>query len=136
MRGLLPPGKASERGLQKYTILTNRAVSAAFPQIDEIGGYRADALHWHPDGLALDVMIPNWNTPGGRALGDQVLAYVMANKETLGVDHAIWRQAIYDDSGPGRTMENRGSATQNHMDHVHIATKGGGYPRDGEVYPL
>ena len=65
VHGPLPPGEASEKGLQKYTILVNRAVSAAFPQIQEIGGYRQDSLHWHPDGLALDIMVPGWNTPGG-----------------------------------------------------------------------
>ena len=43
----------------------NRAISAAFPEIKEIGGVRSDSLHWHPDGLALDIMIPNWDTPKG-----------------------------------------------------------------------
>ena len=49
------PGPAAtrqgpENGLQKFTVLTNRAVSAAFPQIREIGGVRADSLKWHPNG--------------------------------------------------------------------------------------
>ena len=129
IQGQLPPGKASEKGLQKFTVLTNRAVSAAFPQIREIGGVRADSLKWHPNGLALDVMIPNWNTPQGKALGDQVLSFVMTNKEALGVEHAIWRQTMHYDAGGGEPMEGRGGATANHFDHVHIATKGGGYMR-------
>ena len=129
IQGQLPPGKAPENGLQKFTVLTNRAVSAAFPQIREIGGVRADSLKWHPNGLALDVMIPNWNTPQGKALGDEVLSFVMANKEALGVDHAIWRQAMYYGPGVGEPMGGRGGATANHFDHVHIATKGGGYVR-------
>jgi len=129
IQGQLPPGKAPENGLQKFTVLTNRAVSAAFPQIREIGGVRADSLKWHPNGLALDVMIPNWNTPQGKALGDEVLSFVMANKEALGVDHAIWRQAMYYGPGGGEPMGGRGGATANHFDHVHIATKGGGYVR-------
>ncbi|WND60383.1 hypothetical protein QQA43_31435 (plasmid) [Mycolicibacterium vanbaalenii] len=129
LQGQLPPGKASEKGLQKFTVLTNRAVSAAFPQIREIGGVHADSLKWHPNGLALDVMIPNWNTPQGKALGDEVLSFVMANKEALGVEHAIWRQAMYYGPGGGEPMGGRGGATANHFDHVHIATKGGGYMR-------
>ena len=129
IQGQLPPGKAPENGLQKFSVLTNRAVSAAFPQIREIGGVRADSLKWHPNGLALDVMIPNWNTPQGKALGDEVLSFVMANKEALGVDHAIWRQATYYGPGGGEPMGGRGGATANHFDHVHIATKGGGYVR-------
>jgi hypothetical protein len=136
VRGPLPPGEASEKGLQKYTILVNRAVSAAFPQIQEIGGYRQDSLHWHPDGLALDIMVPGWNTPGGKAFGDRVLSFLMTNKSTLGIDHAIWRQAIHYDADGGQMMDNLGSPTQNHMDHIHVATKGGGYPRGGEVYRL
>ena len=136
VHGPLPPGEASEKRLQKYTILVNRAVSAAFPQIREIGGYRQDSLHWHPDGLALDIMVPGWNTPGGKAFGDQVLSVLMTNKSTLGIDHAIWRQAIHDDGDGGQMMDNLGSPTQNHMDHIHVATKGGGYPRGGEVYRL
>lgn len=131
VQGRLPPGKAPERGLQRYTVLTNRAVSAAFPQIKEIGGWRPDALKWHPNGLALDIMIPGYTSPSGKALGDQVLSFLMSNQAALGIDHAIWQQAIHDDAGPGRTMENRGSPAQNHMDHLHVATKGGGYPGGG-----
>ena len=108
VHGPLRPGKASEKGLQKYTILVNRAVSAAFPQIQEIGGYRQDSLHWHPDGLALDIMVPGWNTPGGKAFGDQVLSFLMTNKSTLGIDHAIWRQAIHYDGDGGQMMDNSG----------------------------
>ncbi len=60
---ILPVGVANEQRLQVRTILTARNISAAFPQIHEIGGYRPDALRWHPVGLALDVMIPNPKAP-------------------------------------------------------------------------
>jgi hypothetical protein len=35
----------------------------------------------------------------------------------------IWRQRIYDMRGSGgwRQMEDRGSVTQNHYDHVHVS---------------
>ncbi|OKH62158.1 hypothetical protein EB73_28370 [Mycobacterium sp. SWH-M3] len=134
--GLLPPGKASEKGLQKYTVLINRAVSEAFPEIKEIGGWRQDSMHWHPDGLALDIMIPNPTSPQGVALGDRILNFLMTNKERLGVDHAIWRQNLYDGDGAPQHMENRGSLTANHFDHVHVASRGGGYPRAGQEYRL
>ena len=49
----LPIGAASEKGLQVKTILAARAVSAMFPEIQNIGGVRPDALRWHPNGLAL-----------------------------------------------------------------------------------
>lgn len=124
----LPAGKASEKGLQRYTILTNRAVSAAFPQIQSIGGVRSDSLKWHPQGLALDAMIPNPLTPAGISLGNGVRDFVLRNAKALGIDHAIWRQRMWYPDGSSEGMEDRGGLTNNHFDHVHIATKGGGYP--------
>lgn len=134
--GDLTKDKADEKGLQKYTILAARAISAAFPEIQTIGGVRADSLKWHPQGLALDVMIPNPGSPEGKALGDRVLKFVMANQDKFKIDHAIWQQTMHIPGNAPRLMENRGSPTQNHMDHVHIATAGGGYPRGDETYAL
>ena len=121
------PGLASEKGLQKYTKLLNRAISEAFPEIREIGGVRPDALKWHPQGLALDVMIPNPLSPEGRALGDRVVQFLVANHEKLGVAHMIWRQHMIQPDGSSSLMEGRGSLTANHFDHVHVASIGGGY---------
>jgi hypothetical protein len=132
--GELPPGVGSEKGLQKDTILAERAVSAAFPEISTIGGYRPDSLKWHPNGQAIDVMIPDPSSPHGKALGDAVLRFALQHKDAFNLNHVIWRQTLYNPDGSSQLMENRGSPTQNHMDHVHIATNGGGYPRGGEVY--
>jgi hypothetical protein len=121
------PGLAPEKGLQKYTKLLNRAITEAFPEIREIGGVRSDALKWHPQGLALDVMIPNANTAAGKALGDRVVKFLVANHERLGVAHMIWRQRMIQPDGSSSLMQGRGSATANHFDHVHVASIGGGY---------
>jgi hypothetical protein len=131
---VLPAGVASEKGLQVDTILAARAVSGMFPEILRIGGVRQDSMRWHPDGLAIDVMIPNYGTAEGRALGDRVVAFVLDNADRFGLHHALWRQTSY---GPGRAprkMSGRGSDTANHYDHVHIATAGGGYPTGSETY--
>ena len=120
------PGRANERGLQKYTKLMNRAISAAFPEIKEIGGVRSDSLHWHPDGLALDIMIPNWDTPEGRQLGNEVVNFLVRNRTELGLDHMIWRQQMIQPDGSASMMGDRGGSTQNHMDHVHAVSIGGG----------
>ncbi|KUH81647.1 hypothetical protein AU186_15795 [Mycobacterium sp. GA-1999] len=120
--------------MQVKTILTARAVSARFPEILDIGGVRSDPLKWHPHGMAIDVMIPNARSAAGIALGDSVLAYVLQNAERFDLNHVIWRQTIYRPNGSKRTMSDRGGDTANHYDHVHIATDGGGYPDEGQVY--
>ncbi len=58
-----------------------------------------------------------------QAKGDAVAQYVIDNAARLGVETVIWRQRI---AGPWtgwawRAMEDRGSATANHMDHPHVA---------------
>ncbi|KUH99828.1 hypothetical protein AU188_18180 [Mycobacterium sp. IS-3022] len=120
--------------MQVKTILAARAVSARFPEILDIGGVRSDPLKWHPHGMAIDVMIPNARSAAGKALGDSVLAYVLQNAERFDLNHVIWRQTIYKPNGSKRTMADRGGDTANHYDHVHIATDGGGFPDEGQVY--
>ncbi|MEZ0340506.1 hypothetical protein ACAG25_11055 [Mycobacterium sp. pV006] len=123
----LPAGVASERGLQVRTILTARSISAMFPEINDIGGVRSDALRWHPNGLALDVMIPNPMSAAGIALGDAIVSYVLQNAQRFGIQDAIWRGVYYTPGGAR-------SGGYGHYDHVHITTTGGGYPTGDELY--
>ena len=58
--------------MQVKTIWAARAISVMFPQITSIGGYPQDPLPWHPNGLAIDVMIPNHRSPEGIQLGNQI----------------------------------------------------------------
>jgi hypothetical protein len=132
----LPVGVAPENGLQVKTIWAARAISLLFPQITTIGGFRQDALKWHPSGLAIDVMIPNHNSPEGIELGDQIAGYALANAKRWGIDHVIWRQKIYPGVGKPSWTANMGNETANHYDHVHIATDGGGYPTGRETYSI
>lgn len=86
--------------------------------ITSIGGYRASATdpNGHPAGLALDMMC-------NRLQGDALSAYARANAKRLSISYIIWRQRIWSDarSGEGwRAMEDRGSPTANHFDHVHL----------------
>jgi len=130
----LPSGVAPENGLQVDTIRVARAISVLFPQITTIGGYRQDALKWHPEGLAIDVMIPNCDTPEGIELGNQIAGFALANAQRWNIDDVIWRHAIYLGPKSGQYMPEMGSETANHYDHVHIATNGGGYPTGNEKY--
>lgn len=115
----LPKGVGSEKGLQVNTIRAKRAISAAFPGIAKIGGYREDDLKWHPNGLAIDVMVPGFDTPEGKAYGDKIYAFVAQNADALGVDMGatLWQ-------------------TKDHFDHLHIATTGGGYPDKGTQFTM
>ncbi|HET9875418.1 MAG TPA: glycoside hydrolase [Mycobacterium sp.] len=130
----LPAGVAPEEGLQVKTIWAARAISVLFPPITNIGGFRQDALPWHPKGLAIDVMIPKHNTPEGIDLGNQIAGFALANAKRWGVLHVIWRQKYYPGIGAPSWTADYGSATLNHYDHVHIATEGGGYPTGWETY--
>ncbi len=124
---MLAVGVAPERGLQVKTILLARSVSAVFPEIHDIGGVRPDGLRWHPNGLALDVMIPNPGSAEGIALGNKIVAYALNNAERFSLQDAIWRGVYYTPSGPQ-------SSGAGHFDHVHLTTLGGGYPTGSEIY--
>jgi hypothetical protein len=124
---LLPIGLAPEQGLQVKTILASRAISAAFPEIHSIGGVRPDALRWHPEGLALDVIIPNAGSPEGIALGNQIVSFALKNAKRFALQDAIWRGVYYTPTGAQ-------AGGYGHYDHVHITTTGGGYPTGGEAY--
>lgn len=132
----LPRGAAPEGGLQIKTIWVARAVSVLFPEIAAIGGYRQDPLKWHPNGLAIDVMIPNYHTPEGIELGNEIAGLALANAKRWGVLHVIWRQGFYPGIGAPSWTADYGNETANHFDHVHIATDGGGYPTGKETYFL
>lgn len=133
----LSPGVTPEEGLQVNTIWVARAISMMFfREISTIGGLRQDPLPWHPNGLAVDVMIPNHNSPEGIELGNQIAGFVLANAKRWGVLHVIWRQGFYPGVGAPSWMANYGNETANHFDHVHIATVGGGFPTGRETYYL
>jgi len=132
----LPAGVAPEQGLQVHTIWVARAISMMFLEIKTIYGYRQDPLKWHPNGLAIDVMIPNYHSQEGIDLGNQIAGYALANAKRWGVLHVIWRQGFYPGIGAPSWTKDYGNETANHYDHVHIATDGAGYPTGRETYYL
>lgn len=68
--------------------------------------------------LALDLFVPTTS----RTLGDSITAFAIANQAKFGVRYVIYRQHIWHRLDPvWRLMEDRGSPTQNHMDHVHVS---------------
>lgn len=74
--------------------------------------------HSPTQGRAADFMVYD-----DSATGDAVAQYAIDNAGRLGVDYVIWEQRIAG-SWTGwawQGMEDRGSATANHMDHPHVA---------------
>lgn len=125
------PATAAEKGLKPNAIKVRRAALARFPQIKTIGGVRPDPIPDHPSGRALDLMIPNYKSRSGRALGRDVATWARTNAASLGINYVIWDQHIWNiqRSGEGwRYMAGRGSDSANHKNHVHITVYAAGQP--------
>lgn len=109
-------GSAVESGLSSNAVAVHRAVCGAFPQVTSYGGVRPGDSGEHGTGQALDIMITG-------SVGDQIAEWVRANAAALGVSEVIWSQRIWTvqrSSEGWRYMEDRGSLTANHYDHVHV----------------
>ncbi|QFG09970.1 endolysin [Mycobacterium phage Antsirabe] len=115
------PGFAE--GLNPGADWMRRTIMETFPQISRIGGRRSeDGYGEHSSGNAMDIMIPNYQGEG-KALGDKIASWIAKNRDALGANGMIWRQTSFGYGGDwssGKVMSDRGSDTQNHMDHIHV----------------
>jgi uncharacterized protein YraI len=94
----------------------HEAVCANWPSISTYGTLRGGGGD-HPLGKAVDIMVSG-------DTGWDIADFVRANASVLGVTYVIYAQHIWsvERSGEGwRAMENRGSVTANHFDHVHVS---------------
>ncbi|GAB3659049.1 hypothetical protein GCM10027596_16130 [Nocardioides korecus] len=110
-----PDGSAIESALQPQAVKVYRAVCAAFPELSSYGGQ--DGHGEHVNGEAIDFMVPS------SSVGERVKDFVYAHHTELGLFDIIWSQHIWTiqrASEGFRPMPDRGSATANHFDHVHI----------------
>ena len=131
----LPESVGSESHWQVDSVRVARAVHAKFPQLNTIGGWRPnDPYPDHPSGRAVDVMIPDYASSEGKALGDAVRDYLWTHRDYFHIEYMIWRQEYIPSDGTPNLMEDRGSPTQNHFDHVHVTTDGSGHPQTGQRY--
>lgn len=110
---------AGEGGLQDIAKLFGRIIKRMWPKgVSSIGGYRPpDGYNEHSTGRALDVMINDAKT------GNQVKDFSMANSKNYPVNWTIWDQKMWYPPGRSSPVPDRGSPTQNHMDHDHIFYK-------------
>lgn len=109
-------GTSVASGVSPNIVKVHDAVCAAFPNISTYGTFRGDGEH--AQGIAVDIMVSG-------AEGYRVADFVRANAAALGVSYVIYSQRIWsvERGGEGwRGMSNRGSATANHYDHVHVTT--------------
>ena len=114
--GACTNGTTVASGVSSHIVAIHNAVCANFPEISTYGTFRSDGEH--SQGIAVDIMVS-----GSR--GWEIAEFIRANYAALGVNYLIYEQKIWsvDRSGEGwRGMSNRGSATANHFDHVHVTT--------------
>lgn len=116
-----PSGKSVSRGsgaclnigVHSNAAALCSAVKANFGKTT-IGGFRAGAGE-HGEGRAIDIMVYSNN-----AKGDAIKAFVMSHAGQYDVEYVIWEQHYFEVGGFDKPMEDRGSITQNHYDHVHV----------------
>jgi hypothetical protein len=79
---------------------------------------------------ATDVFVAIDDPDNGYAIAD----YAAANMEKYGIDYVIYRQRIYNPeiADYWRDMADRGSPTQNHMDHNHLSYREGIFAQPGQ----
>ena len=109
-------GSSVPAGVSPNIVKVHEAVCANFPEITTYGTFRGDGEH--AQGLAVDMM-----TSGSR--GWEVAEFVRAHYAELGVNYIMYSQRIWSverASEGWRYVEDRGSTTANHYDHVHVTT--------------
>ena len=123
-------GKTPE-GLVPNADQLKRTLERMFPGIQvNADVHRQDSYGEHSSGEALDIMVGN-----NRNLGEQINRWLLQNADVLGLQYNLWRQAQWDPSGTITPMENRGSPTANHQDHIHARVSPGA-SASGNVMPL
>jgi hypothetical protein len=110
------PDGSVENGHTAAAVYVYRSVCHAFPQITTYGGW--DAHGEHSSGRALDIMV------GDTGLGQAIASFLVAHAAELNLYDVLWSQHIWTPeraSEGWRLMPDRGSATANHYDHVHVS---------------
>jgi len=107
-------GLAVENGLSPHAIAVLNSVREEFPELDSFGGVRAGDPGDHGSGHAVDIMT---STSEGNAVAE----YLQGRAGELGIKYLIWQQRRWSPGGSWVPMEDRGSPTANHMDHVHVS---------------
>lgn len=114
--GACTNGSSVPGGVSPNIKKVHQAVCAAFPDITSYGTFRGDGEH--SQGIAIDIMVSG-------ARGYAVRDFLRKHYAALGISYIIYSQQMWsvERGGEGwRGMSDRGSATANHYDHVHVTT--------------
>jgi hypothetical protein len=138
-----PSGSSAESGLNPDALRVLRCIHRGWPQIAIFYGVGSrSGTSDHPAGNAVDVMIPNYASPGGMALGAEIAAWVVQNRKKLGMKYVIWNERIWSVTRQQEGWRLCGTAaascyngsndTAAHRDHVHVSTYGDSAGSDPE----
>ena len=116
----------AEDVLTPDALLVLRCVAKQFPAIHDIITYVG---HSPDESRAVDVMIPGWETPAGRALGDQIATWIKDHQAELGVQYVIWHGEIWNVERDGEGWRGYFDAAnpdpnRSHANHVHVSVYG------------
>lgn len=137
-------GSAYDRMPSKEKLLKDadrlaKAVNDEFPEIEVMGGWRAvgGAADDHVEGRAIDFMMTEQGDYEKKGqLGDEVNDWIWAHADEFNLDYTIWEQRLYQEPEntsnpkPAYVMDDRGSITENHYDHVHASVLKPGQTRN------
>lgn len=134
-------GLAAEAGLRPDALRVLRCVRQHYPDITSIGGVRQDALPDHPSGRAVDLMIPNYQAPAGKAFGWDVARWLQAHRRQLGIEYLIFDNKIWnikrDDEGwRVYRPSGQGNDSSLHYNHIHVTVFGSAAQPEGPSDPV
>lgn len=128
-------GLADEYGMTPDALRVLRCAHQQFPEVKTwIGNYLPSGPSDHATGRAVDVMIPDWETPSGTAYGWTLATWMRSHAAQLGVKYVIFHDHIWSvlrNVEGWRTYRNPqvaapgdGTPSQRHTNHVHVSVLG------------
>lgn len=126
-----PTGMPGETGLKPAALRTMRCAHKAFPQVRTIYGVgERGGPSDHGSGQAVDLMIEDYRSAAGKAVGDKAAAWAVAHAKELGISYVIWDARIWNvrraDEGWRPYTRYAGASDDNllHKNHVHVSVTG------------
>lgn len=121
-----------ENRLTPDAIKVLRCGKKKWPQLTSFSVYREGDPRDHGQGKAIDLMIPDWKSAAGVALGTEIAEYYKAEATTYGVTYVIWNRKIWSVARNaegwrpcnGSNCYNGDDPTAAHEDHVHVSVVG------------